>query len=90
MSTKFLKPSGYKQHKLQDKWIGPFSIMDDVSKVAYRLDLPPSMSRVHPVFHVSLLKPVIMRAGHNEHFTGAEPRYEPADNTGAVPDPSDP
>ena len=42
--------------KLAPKYIGPFPIKRVVSSVAYELELPDSMSRVHPVFHVSKLK----------------------------------
>ena len=42
-------------HKLAFKFYGPFQIIARVGEVAYELALPPS-SKVHPVFHVSLLK----------------------------------
>jgi transposase InsO family protein len=42
--------------KLTPRFIGPFKIKSQVSALAYKLDLPRSM-KIHPVFHVSLLKP---------------------------------
>ena len=38
------------------RYEGPFSIIKRVGKVAYKLQLPPTI-KAHPVFHVSQLKP---------------------------------
>ena len=38
------------------RFIGPFEILERVATVAYQLALPPSMSCVHEVFHVSMLR----------------------------------
>ena len=45
-----------KQGKLSPRYIGPFEILERVGIVAYRLALPPSLSGVHKVFHVSMLR----------------------------------
>jgi hypothetical protein len=45
--------------KLQPKFIGPFKVQRVISPVAYQLELPHSLSRLHPVFHVGLLKPYV-------------------------------
>ncbi|KAF9692926.1 hypothetical protein EKO04_009137 [Ascochyta lentis] len=42
--------------KLDWKNLGPYKIIKKVSSHAYRLELPPSM-KIHPTFHVSLLRP---------------------------------
>ena len=44
-----------KRGKLSSMFIRPFEILEKVGIVAYRLALPPSLSRVHEVFHVSML-----------------------------------
>ena len=41
---------------LSPRFIGPFEILERVGTVAYRLALPPNMSGVHEVFHVSMLR----------------------------------
>ncbi|XP_070045280.1 uncharacterized protein [Nicotiana tomentosiformis] len=48
-----------KKGKLSPMYIGPYKILQKVGQVAYRLELPPKMSLVHQVFHVSILKKVV-------------------------------
>ena len=45
-----------KQAKLAPRYIGPFDILERVGTVAYQLTLPPSLSGVHEVFHVPILR----------------------------------
>ena len=45
-----------KSGKLSPRFIGPFEILERIGTVAYRLALPPSMTSVHEVFHVSMLR----------------------------------
>ena len=45
-----------KRGKLSPRFIRPFEILERVGIVLYRLALPPSMSSVHKVFHVSMLR----------------------------------
>jgi hypothetical protein len=42
--------------KLAPRFIGPFKILEKRCEVAYQLKLPPQLSDVHDVFHVSQLK----------------------------------
>jgi hypothetical protein len=42
--------------KLAPRYVGPFKIIDRKGEVAYQLKLPPQLSKVHDVFHVSQLK----------------------------------
>ena len=42
--------------KLSPRFIRSFEILERIGTVAYRLALPPSMTGVHEVFHVSMLR----------------------------------
>ena len=53
-----------KRGKLSPRFIGPFEILEMIGTVAYRLALPPSMSGVHEVFHVSMLRKYIPDPAH--------------------------
>ncbi|GJR29289.1 putative reverse transcriptase domain-containing protein [Tanacetum coccineum] len=45
-----------KRGKLNPRYVGPFKVLAKVGKVAYRLELPQELSKVHHTFHVSNLK----------------------------------
>ena len=49
-----------KKGKLALRYIRPFEILERVGMVAYQLALPPNLSQVHPVFHVSMLRKYIL------------------------------
>ena len=53
-----------KKGKLAPRFVGPFRILQQIGKVAYRLNLPPNLSNVHPVFHVSMLRGYIPDPSH--------------------------
>jgi hypothetical protein len=42
--------------KLAPRYIGPFKILEQRGEVAYELELPPQLSDMHDVFHVSQLR----------------------------------
>ena len=50
--------------KLSPRFIGPFEILERVGQAAYRLALPPDLSGVHPVFHVSMLRKYVHDPSH--------------------------
>ena len=50
--------------KLSSRFIRPFEILERIGTVAYRLVLPPNMSGVHEVFHVSMLRKYTPNPAH--------------------------
>jgi hypothetical protein len=56
----FQLPEGL-SHKFLDPYAGPFKVLEKKFLDIYKLKLPENL-RVHPIFHVSLLKPVICDA----------------------------
>lgn len=42
--------------KLDDKWFGPFPIIEVISDNAYKLKMTPPFSRLHPVFNLTMLR----------------------------------
>ena len=53
-----------KSKKLTPKFIGPYQILKKVGPVAYQIALPPMLSRIHDVFHVSQLKKYVPNSSH--------------------------
>ena len=53
-----------KHGKLLPRFIGPFEILERVGTIAYRLALPPSISGVHEVFHVFMLRRYTLDPAH--------------------------
>nr|GFB34250.1 putative reverse transcriptase domain-containing protein [Tanacetum cinerariifolium] len=45
-----------KRGKLNPRYVEPFKMLEEIRKVAYELELPEELSRVHNMFHVSNLK----------------------------------
>ena len=53
-----------KKGKLNPRYISPFEILERIDAVAYRLALPPNLSMLHMVFHVSMLWKYISNLSH--------------------------
>jgi hypothetical protein len=73
-----IKTTGIK--KLLPKFLGPFKVLKKIGDMAYKLDIVDSMPKIHPVFHVSLLRP--FEPGSNvippplPTMVDGEPEYE--------------
>ena len=49
-----------KNEKLSSRFIEPFEILERVRNISYRFALPPSLSRIHNVFHIFMLKKCVL------------------------------
>ncbi|KAJ8770467.1 hypothetical protein K2173_017958 [Erythroxylum novogranatense] len=45
-----------KKGQLSPRYVGPYKILERIGPLAYRLALPPELSQIHDVFHVSMLR----------------------------------
>ena len=53
-----------KKGKLSPRYIGPYEILERIGELAYRLELPPELSRLHDVFHICMLRKYVPRFSH--------------------------
>nr|KYP33821.1 Retrotransposable element Tf2 [Cajanus cajan] len=53
-----------KSRKLTPRFIGPYQILKRIGEVAYQIALPPSLSNLHSVFHVSQLRKYVHDPSH--------------------------
>ncbi|XP_070055418.1 uncharacterized protein [Nicotiana tomentosiformis] len=58
-----------KKGKFSPQYIGPFEILKKIGEVAYEIASPPSLSGVHPVFHVSMLRKYVGDPSHILDFS---------------------
>ena len=59
-----------KEEKFHERYCGPFTIVERVGTYTYKLELPKSMSRLHPVFHVALLHRAVDNPPDFQHRKG--------------------
>ena len=57
VNARNLRLKGQVCGKLKDRFVGPFRIVEKKTPVSFRLDLPPELEKLHPIFHVDLLEP---------------------------------
>ena len=77
LSTKNLRVKGAR--KFLPRYLGPVQVIRRIGKVAYELELPANLARLHPVFHVSLLQPYVAGSMPNTlpvWVIEDEPEYE--------------
>jgi hypothetical protein len=48
-----------RSRKLASRQLGPFTVIEKLGELTYRLDLPPSMAKIHNTFHIGLLSPLV-------------------------------
>ena len=57
-----------KSKKMTPRFIGPYQISERIGTVAYRVGLPPHLSNLHDVFHVSQLRKYVPDPSHHKNF----------------------
>ena len=50
--------------RLCPRYMGPYEIVERIGEVAYRLRLPPELTGIHDVFHVSMLRKYVADPSH--------------------------
>ena len=50
--------------KLNPRFVGPFEVLERVGPLAYKVALPPTLSKIHSVFHVLTLRKYIYDPSH--------------------------
>jgi len=73
-----------KCRKLTPRFVGPFEIVEKVGALAYRIALPPSLSNLHDVFHVSQLRKYVYDESHVIQMDELEVRDNLTDETWPV------
>lgn len=53
-----------KKGKLSPRYIGPYEITECIRPSAYKLTLPVELSKIHNVFHVSMLRKYVPDSTH--------------------------
>ena len=53
-----------KKGKLSPRFIDPYEVLERIGPMAYRLALPPELSKLHDVFHVSRLQKYRFNGSH--------------------------
>jgi len=53
-----------KKGKLSPRYMGPYEVIECIGPLAYRIALPPELSQIHNVFHVSMLRKYISDPSH--------------------------
>ncbi|KAK6150767.1 hypothetical protein DH2020_015699 [Rehmannia glutinosa] len=58
-----------KKGKLNPRYIGPYEILEKVGPLVYKLALPPELSQIYNVFHVSMLRKYVHDPNHVVNYT---------------------
>jgi hypothetical protein len=68
------------KEKLKPLWLGPYRVLEKQSESHFKLELPPTLQRIHPVFHRERLK--LFRDPRELFPSRVEHERPPMDETG--------